>query len=372
MHTERVRGSAAVPPGGGPVVVGVAALATLVEKTFVAAGASASAAASVAAALVEAECAGLPSHGVMLVPMYVERIRSGSVAPLGQAAVVHEGPATVVLDAQHALGQVTGEQAMDAAVERAVRLGLGAASVRHGFHLGALGRFARQGAARGCVAIVMCNTRPLMPGPGGAEPLVGNNPLAIALPGGQADPVVLDMALSEVSMGRIRLAQAAGLSIPDTWATDSEGVPTTDPAVAVRGMLQPVAGAKGFGLAFVIDLLCGGLSGGASGTAVQPLYGAPDRPYDCSHLFLALNPEHFCGTGQFTHAVAAATARVRASRRVPGAAAVTMPGERSRQRLLENRDHVALAPAVVASLRTVMAMLKLSTVELAALPEPQA
>jgi LDH2 family malate/lactate/ureidoglycolate dehydrogenase len=199
----------------------------------------------------------------MLVDMYIDRIRRGSVSIKETAALISERDAAVVLDAGHALGQLTGEQAMDVAIERAKRFGVAVAAVRHGFHFGAARHYAQQAAGAGCIGIAMCNTRPLMPAPGGAERLVGNNPLAIASPVDGPAPIVLDMATSEAAMGKIRLAAKAGEAIPANWAVASDGLPTTDAAQAIAGMLLPAGGAKGFGLAFVIDLICGLLSGGA-------------------------------------------------------------------------------------------------------------
>src|SRR5690606_23993893 len=120
---------------------------------------------------------------------------------------------------------------------------------------------------------VMCNTRPTIPAPGGAERLVGTNPIAIALPTASEPHIVLDMATSAGSVGRIRQALAAGRDIPADWATDAEGVPTTDPATALAGFLQPMGGAKGFGLALVIDLLCGALAGGSWGPHLGEMRG---------------------------------------------------------------------------------------------------
>src|SRR5262249_48053384 len=134
---------------------------------------------------------------------------------------------------------------------------------------------------------------PLMPAPGGAEAMVGNNPIAIALPTLGKHSVEVDMALSATAMGKVRLAASAGQSIPGSWAVNSQGQPTTDPAEAIKGMLLPAAGPKGFGLAFVIDLLCGGLSGGAIGAEVRPLYGDPALPYQCSQFFMAIDVGHF-------------------------------------------------------------------------------
>jgi LDH2 family malate/lactate/ureidoglycolate dehydrogenase len=222
---------------------------------------------------------------------------------------------------------LTSRQAVRLAVERAREIGLAAVAVRNGFHFGTAGRYARMMAEQNCVGVVLSNTRPLMPAPGGAEALVGNNPVAIALPSAGEFPAEADMALSATAMGKIRLAAAAGARIPGDWAVDSEGRPTTDPAAAIKGMLLPAAGPKGFGLAFVIDLLCGGLSDGAVGAEVRPLYGGPGEPYRCAHFFLAIDAGHFPPGERFAERVRDQAMRVSASKRGAGVERVYAPGE---------------------------------------------
>ncbi len=193
-----------------------------------------------------------------------------------------------------------------------------------------------------------------MPAPGGAEALVGNNPLAIAMPTQPgalgAFPAQVDLALSAAAMGKIRMAAAAGQPIPEGWASDAEGRPTTDPNAAIKGMLLPAAGPKGFGLAFMIDLLCGGLSGGAVGPEVQPLYGDPAVPYRCSHLFLAIDIGHFPAGEQLPARAAAEVARVSASRKAPGVDRVYAPGERIHAARARSAGVCRLAPETVRSL----------------------
>ena len=222
---------------------------------------------------------------------------------------------------------MTSRQAVKLAVARAREIGLAAVAVRNGFHFGTAGRYARMMAEQNCVGIVLSNTRPLMPAPGGAEALVGNNPIAIALPSAGEFPVEADMALSATAMGKIRLAAAAGEPIPGDWAVDSQGRPTTDPATAIKGMLLPAAGPKGFGLAFVIDLLCGGLSDGAVGAEVRPLYGDPAEPYRCAHFFMAIHAAHFPAGERFAERVRDQALRVSRSKRGAGVERVSAPGE---------------------------------------------
>jgi LDH2 family malate/lactate/ureidoglycolate dehydrogenase len=250
---------------------------------------------------------------------------------------------------------------MDLAVERAKQIGVAIVAVRHGFHFGAAGRYAQRAAESGCIGIAMCNTRPLMPAPGGAERVVGNNPLAIAVPCAGPVPIILDMATSEAAMGKIRMAEKAGVAIPDNWAVKADGTPTTDAAEAIAGMLLPSGGPKGFGLAFLIDLICGLLSGGATGDAVQPLYGDFAVPYDCSHLFLAIDVAHFCEIDVFRARAAAAAERVRTSRRAPGTNALFSPGEPEWRKRERADDHVKISAEVAEMLLRVAASLGVST-----------
>jgi LDH2 family malate/lactate/ureidoglycolate dehydrogenase len=335
----------------GPVTIPAAQLAAFVAKLFAATGLSTSAAEKVANGLVDADLEGLASHGVMLVDMYIERLQGGSVSKETTAAIISERQGAVVLDAANALGQLTGDQAMCLAIDKAKQFAAGIVAVRHGFHFGAAGRYARQAADAGCVGVAMCNTRPLMPAPGGAERVVGNNPLAIAVPADGKTPIVLDMATSEAAMGKIRMAEKAREPIPSTWAVTAQGLPTTNPTEAIAGMLLPSGGPKGFGLSFLIDLLCGLLSQGASGAQVRPLYGDFSMPYDCSHLFIAIDVAHFCDVDWFRGQAASAAQRIRVGKRAPGATQLFTPGEPEWQRRDRARGQIILDPAVVAMLQ---------------------
>jgi LDH2 family malate/lactate/ureidoglycolate dehydrogenase len=313
--------------GAGAVAIDAQRLISAVANIFAAVGVAVADAQAVAADLVAADLEGISSHGVMLLPMYVERINKGSVSRRSAGEIVSDRGGAIVIDAGNALGQLTARQAVKLAVARAREIGLAAVGVRNGFHFGTAGRYARMMAEHDCVGIVLSNTRPLMPAPGGAEAMVGNNPIAIALPSAGEFPVEADMALSATAMGKIRLAAAAGQRIPDDWAVDAQGRPTTDPAAAIKGMLLPAAGPKGFGLAFVIDLLCGGLSDGAVGADVRPLYGDPAEPYRCAHFFLAIHAGHFLVGERLAERAHDQAMRVSRSKRRAGVDRVYAPGE---------------------------------------------
>jgi LDH2 family malate/lactate/ureidoglycolate dehydrogenase len=271
----------------GAVAIDARRLISAVADIFTAAGIAAADAQVVAADLVAADLEGISSHGVMLLPMYIERIAKGSVSRRSAGDIVSDHGGAIVIDAGNALGQLTARQAVKLAVARAREIGLAAVGVRNGFHFGTAGRYARMMAEHNCVGIV----------------------------------------LSKTAMGKIRLAAAAGQRIPEDWALDSRGRPTTDPAAAIKGMLLPAAGPKGFGLAFVIDLLCGGLSDGAVGAEVRPLYGDPAAPYRCAHFFLAIHAGHFPVGERFAERVRDQAIRVSGSKRGPGVDRVYAPGE---------------------------------------------
>ncbi len=326
-----------------PVRIDAERLASAVADVFSALGIVRGDAALAAHDIVLADLEGMSSHGVMLVPMYVDRILNGSVSNKRLGEVVSDNKTAIVIDAGNALGQLVAHQAVHLAVGRAKELGMATVAVRNAFHFGTAGRYARLMAEQDCVGIVMSNTRPLMPAPGGAEAITGNNPLAIALPSAGGFPVEVDMALSATAMGKIRLAAAAGQSIPADWAMAADGKPTTDPNEAIKGMLAPAAGPKGFGLAFVIDLLCGGLSGGAIGAEVRPLYGDPTIPYQCAQLFIAIHTGAFPGGANLAKRVNEQALQVANSRRAPGISRVYAPGELAQATRLANADTCTLS-----------------------------
>lgn len=320
--------------------VPVAWLTEALTGIFTAVGLSTGAASTVAESLVDADRRGIPSHGSMLVPMYVDRLRSGSVSRQEKAEVVLDAGAIAVLDAHNALGQLTSDAAMDLAVGKAKAHGVGAATVRHAFHFGAAFRYVQAAARAGCIGVAAANTRPLMPAPGGAGPVVGNNPLAFGIPTGDGgEPIVLDMALSEAALGKIRIAASEGREIPATWATDADGKPTTDPEAAIAGMLLPIGGPKGYGLALIVDILTGVLSGGQSGAGVKGLYADASVPNDCAHFFLALDIGSFGDPRGFAGRLEELVSQVTGAPRAEGVDRLLLPGQLEAERFAASEEN---------------------------------
>ncbi|MET0969938.1 MAG: Ldh family oxidoreductase [Tardiphaga sp.] len=322
----------------------VAAAGQFLASLFVRSGLPVAAAERMAGALVDADVSGLPSHGLSQAEMYIRRLRLGSISPAVKPVVVESRAAMAVLDAQGMFGHLAGDAAMAMAIERSKETGVGVVAVRNSFHFGAAARYTRQASARDCIGIAMCNTKPMMPAPGGLEKLVGNNPLSIALPVAEGPDFVLDMALSEAALGKIRVYEREGKPLPPTWAVDRDGHPTTDAKAAIDGMLLPSGGAKGFGLALAINLMSSLLSQGPGGDAVAPLYGDLAKPFLCSLLFLAIDIEHFRSAEDFRAEASAELAKIRTSRApVPP----RTPGERAWKRRKDQSGTITI-PRVLA------------------------
>jgi len=240
--------------------------------------------------LLDADLRGLGSHGVAMLPSYLDGLRRGAISQRIRAEVVADSGALVILDAGHALGQLTSRQATTLAADRARYGGIAAVGVRRAHHFGAASTWSLRLAETGLVGVTLSNSAPLMAAPGGNRPVIGNNPLSIAVLDDKGQPMVADLAMSVGSVGSIRAAQRAGSAIPPGWAVTGSGLPTEDPSEALAGALVPMGGPKGFALAVLIEVLTGVLTGGPFGDDVVRFSMHPDRPNNCAHLFLAINP----------------------------------------------------------------------------------
>ncbi len=222
----------------------------------------------VADVLVDADARGVVTHGLTRLPAYVARIEAGLLDANVRPEIVADHGALLLLDAGNGFGAVAGCDAADLAAERAARHGCAWVTVRNGNHLSMLSYYARRLAARDMAAIAITNAGPSMAAWGGRRPVVGTNPLAMSVPG-DGSPVVLDMAATMVARGKIRRAQAEGKSIPEGWAFDAQGDPTTDADAAMNGTLAPAGEHKGYALSVMIDLLTGVLAAGSFATRVR-------------------------------------------------------------------------------------------------------
>jgi LDH2 family malate/lactate/ureidoglycolate dehydrogenase len=253
-----------------------------------AAGLSTSHAQVVAGKLLESNLLGVDSHGVLRLPTYIRRLLSGAMNPTPSLRVVKRNGAVSLLDADNAPGMLGGHEAMLEAMRLTDNHQVGVCGVINSNHFGAAGVYARMAAARNMIGVSMTNVAPLMTIPGVPNPLVGNNPFAVAFPVRSGSPIALDISLSNVAQGKLLLASRRGESIPSDWAVDKDGIPTTDPDAGFEGYLLPVGGHKGFGLALVVELLCGVFTGGAFLHQLRGMYRFPNDPSVTAHLMMAI------------------------------------------------------------------------------------
>jgi LDH2 family malate/lactate/ureidoglycolate dehydrogenase len=253
----------------------------------------------VADSLVQADLWGHQSHGVMRLPWYVNRIVAGVMNPVTEPELVVDRGAVVVLDGHDGIGQVLAGTAMEIATDRAIAHGLGAVAVRNSNHFGTAAYFTRRPATRGHVAILTTNASPAMAPWGGKIKTVGTNPWSIAAPAGTRGVTVMDIANTAVARGKIYLAQQRGEStIPEGWALDADGKPTTDPAAAISGLIMPMAGHKGYVISLMMDVLSGVLTGSSFSTEVAGPYQY-DRRGGAGHLAIVLNVDWFMPLAEF-------------------------------------------------------------------------
>ena len=255
-------------------------------------------AAVTARALVAAEADGQVGHGLSRVPSYALHARVGKVDGFAVPLLERVKAAALAVDAGHGFAYPAIDMAIDALAPLAREAGVALALVRHSHHFGQAGAHAERLATQGLVAIVLGNTPKAMAFWGGRRPAVGTNPIAFAapLPGGRL-PLVIDLALSVAARGKIVAAERAGQPIPDDWAVDAEGQPTTDASRALRGALLPIGGAKGAALALMVEVLAAALAGGSFGWEASSMFDAAGGPPDMGHVLLALDPVSLSGAG---------------------------------------------------------------------------
>lgn len=281
----------------------------------------------VADTLVQADLWGHQSHGLLRLPAYVARLKSGAVSAHGTPRLVRDNGPTAVMDGDNAMGQVVAKAAMDCAVERSRQFGIGAVSVRNSNHFGTAMYFSRIAASCGCIAFIATNASPAMPPWGGRIKAVGTNPWSWAAPAGQRVPMVLDIANTAVARGKIHLARQRGEAIPEGWALDERGVATTDPNAALAGVTLPMAGHKGYGIALMMDVLAGVLSDSGFGPDVAGPFQS-ERPGRVGHFMLALNIEAFTPSNEFDERQEQLIDSVKRNALVEGATEILYPGER--------------------------------------------
>ncbi|NNN30859.1 Ldh family oxidoreductase [Streptomyces sp. S3(2020)] len=338
-----------------PHTVGAADLLRFAAATTEAHGVPPSDAHLLADTLVTAELWGHPSHGMLRLPWYLDRLASGATTPVAAPETVSDNGAVLVVDGHDGLGQVLTDHAVTQGVRRARRHGISAVAVRNSGHFGTAAYFTRKAAAQGCVALLATNSSPAMAPWGGREKRLGTNPWSIAAPGGRQGTVVMDIANTAVARGKIYHAKERGEPIPEGWAADADGTPTTDPRRAVEGLILPMAGHKGYAISFMFDVLAGVLTGSAFGSAVVGPYHRTGRS-GVGHLLICVDIASMADPDEFGARMEALVEETRSTPLAPGATEVLVPGEpetRTAERL--RREGITVVDDTWASLAAIAA-----------------
>ncbi len=274
-------------------------------------------------------------QGVRRLKAYRERLQKSWIDKDAPFEVVNESPALALIDAHNGLGSVTGIKAMRLAVHKAKTCGVGSVIVRGGTHYGSSAVHASEALNEGCLGIAMTNAGPEMAAWGGATPVVGTNPWAIAAPSDKGFPVVLDIALTTAGKGMMRWHEREGKTMPYDWALTPKGEETDDPAAAMQGALLGIGQYKGYGLSLMTDALTGVLSGGAFGT--EP-YRDPAQQ-NVSHTFLAFDIAWFMPLYDYKARMGRLIDTIKASRLRPGFSEVLVPGELEHRRVVDKTQN---------------------------------
>lgn len=308
--------------------------------------------------LVRADLYGIDSHGVSRLPLYAHKLGNGLVNPDPRPEILAEAPAACLVDGDNGLGPVASLLAMDWCIDRARDTAVACATVRRSNHYGIAGYWALRAVPHGMIGVSMTNATVLVAPTFGRVPRFGTNPIAVAAPTRNGRPFLIDMATSAVSAGKLQLALAEGTSIPEGWAIDAQGDPTTDPLAGFQGALLPLGSTyerssyKGYGLAVAVDVLCAVLSGASYGPHCLSLTSEFDSIADVGHFFMAMRVDAFRPLADFTVVMDEMVDGLHTTPGAPGAPPVRVPGDPEfDEEARRSRDGIPLDAGTVASLR---------------------
>lgn len=311
-------------------------LRDLTVRLAVRAGVSANDAEIFARALVDADVQGTSTHGISRLNIYLKRISLGLIDPKAELKVDRQHGSVLALDAGNGLGQVQAMKALEMLMPLARANGVASATIRNSQHFGALSYYCNRSAEQGMVLLAMSNCEPAMSPSGGYAPFFGTNPIAASFPTGLGFPIKIDLATSIVARGNIIAASKRGAPIPEGWALDPDGNPTTDANQALKGTVQTMAGHKGYALAMMVELFSSVLSGAAIGDEIGSMYKDLDRKQDVGHFFCLFDVSAFMDPAQYEQRVDTTVERLKQSRKREGVEEILVPGERSVRAAVRN------------------------------------
>lgn len=305
----------------------------------------------VSGCLVKAELRGVDSHGMVRLPVYARRLQAGVVNARPAIRVAPSRTGAGLVDGDNGLGATVGSRAMAAAIDLARQHGVGFVGVRNSNHFGAAAYYVEKAVEQGCIGLAISNAPPNMAPFGGRTRFLGTNPLAVGVPAGDEPPLIFDASTSVVARGRLIVAAQAGMPIPEGWAIDPEGHPTTDPVQGLAGAVLPFGGPKGSAISFIIDILCGVLTGAAFALRLNTLEDLA-AVQNVGHVFAAVRIDLFLSEKEFRNRMDVILRMLKAAPAAPGGEGrVMVPGEIELAHETCNRiEGIPLVPVVAAQL----------------------
>jgi len=317
----------------------------LVVKKLTEAGLVTEHAEKVAEVLVHADLRNVNSHGVLRTEHYVNRINAGGINTNANISIKKTGPVTGVVDGDDGFGHVVGDIAMQNAIDMAKENGVGMVTAINSSHCGALSYFVQKAALQNLIGIAMTHTDKIVVPFGGKESFLGTNPIAYGVPAKNHKPMILDMATSNVALGKVLQYKEEGKDIPPGWGVDETGQTVTDPSKVVY--LSPFGGPKGYGLSLIVDIFSGLLAGAAFGPHVAKMYDDLDKKRKLGHYFCAINPAFFTDTDTFLEQMDTMMDELHDVPPAPGFSQVLVPGEIEQMNEEKNlKDGIAIASTV--------------------------
>jgi len=296
--------------------------------------------------LLDTNLRGMDTHGINMLPSYSERFKA---IDHREITVAEDKGAGCIIDGGNHTGQMTSMFALEKAMEKADKYGLGLALVRESCHNGAVGYYASLAAEKGYIALTSTTVMPLLAPWGGLEPFVGNNPYAVGFPYKEM-PIVLDVANTVAARQKIFSYAREGWQLPDGWAMDKDGNPTNDPQAAIEGLLMPVGGHKGAGLAVMIDIILGTLSGGTYSRSICA-NTVTDRAQHIAHLFFLMNPDFYMSRDALDRHIAQYVADFKKVKKKADVQEILLPGELEWQKIQDRRANgIPVSTAIIKEL----------------------
>ena len=306
---------------------------------------------------------GLDGHGIFRLPQYIQRIKAGGINVNPNIRIARETSSTALIDGDNAVGHLAVAEAARVAMDKAEQCGVAWVGTNNSNHAGAASIYAIMPLERDMIGLyVAVGSANHLPPWGGIEMLLSTNPIACAIPGLEEPPIVLDMATTVASYGKVKMAAERGETMPEGWMIDVEGNPLTDPKRADEGFLLPIGGYKGYGLALIFGLLAGTLNGAAMGRDVIDFNKDQGTLTNTGQFIIALDIKAFADVETFKRNVDGVIRTMKASPTLPGVEKIMVPGEQSdKKRQQRNRDGVPIPETLLARLDTLAAELKIGT-----------